>query len=78
MNQTYAIFRDNITAFGTFQPSTGITWNQLDIYWDDNEVCWDDADTQSLFPNIVMGNQQGFVLEYGYTTLDDPGLTITI
>ncbi|OGT44288.1 MAG: hypothetical protein A3F13_02660 [Gammaproteobacteria bacterium RIFCSPHIGHO2_12_FULL_40_19] len=77
MNQTYAIFRDNITAFGTFQPSTGITWNQLDIYWDDNEVCWDDADTQSLFPNIVMGNQQGFVLEYGYTTLDDPGLTIT-
>ena len=76
MNQTYSIFRDNITAFGIFQPSTGITWDNLDVFWDDDETYWDDADSQSQFPSIVIGNQQGFVLNYGYKTFDDPGLTV--
>lgn len=76
MNQTYSIFRDNVTAFGTFQPDSGITWDRLDIFWQDDDTFWDDADSQHLFPFIVMGNQQGFILYYGYNTLDDPSLSI--
>jgi hypothetical protein len=77
MNQTYAIFRDNVTAFGTFQPDTNITWDSLDTFWDDDDVKWDDVDTQSLFPNIVIGNQEGYVHYYGYNSLDDPSLSIS-
>lgn len=77
VNQTFAIFRDNITTFGQFQPSTDITWDRLDIFWDDNDTFWDDPDSQELFPFIVMGNQQGYVMYYGYNTLDDPALSVT-
>jgi hypothetical protein len=65
-NNTWAIFRDSITAFGTFQSGTSITWDSLETFWDDDTVLWDDPDTQSLFPIIVCGDQQGFISCYGY------------
>jgi hypothetical protein len=77
INNTYAIFRDNVTCFGIFQPNSNITWSRNDIFWYDDEVFWKDFDTQSLFPSIVIGNQEGFILSYGYNTFDDPGLSIT-
>lgn len=77
INGTYGIFRDNVTSFGTFQPNNNITWDALDVFWDDDEVKWDDFDTQSLFPTIVVGNQQGFIHSYGYSSLDDPSLSIS-
>ena len=65
-NQTWAIFRDSITCFGTFQSTTNITWDSLEVLWDNEIITWDDPDTQSLFPLIVCGDQQGFVSCYGY------------
>lgn len=76
-NNTWAIFRDSITAFGTFQLSGNITWDSLDTFWDDEDITWDDFDSQSLFPAITSGNQQGFVHLYGYVTPDESSLTIT-
>ena len=76
-NQTWAVFRDNVTAFGTLQPSTAITWDSLIIKWDDEDVTWDSPEEQTAFPFIVAGNQQGFVHKYGYTTPDDGSLSIT-
>lgn len=76
-NQSWAIFRDNVTAFGTFQETTGtdenILWDRTDIFWDDESVLWDDITGQSKFDAIVSGNQQGFVHRYGYTTSLDSG-----
>lgn len=66
-NETWAIFRDNVTAFGTLQITTDVLWDSQVIYWDDEEVIWDDVDTQSRFPLIVSGNQQGFVHYYQYS-----------
>lgn len=63
-NNTWAIFRDNVTAFGTFQETTDITWDSQVVYWDSEIVTWDDFDTQSRFPLIISGNQQGFVNFY--------------
>lgn len=76
-NKTWATFRDNVTAFGTFQPPTGVTWDSTDVFWQDEDVFWDDIDTQSQFPAIVKGNAQGYIHYFGYTTEDDPSLQIT-
>lgn len=77
-NQTYAIFRDNITAFGVYQPATDdATWDSLTVLWDDNGVFWDDVQVQSQFPLTVCGNQQGFVHLYGYRTVEEQSLSIT-
>lgn len=76
-NATWAIFRDNVTAFGTLQVDSSITWDNLQILWDDEEVLWDDPEEQDNFPFIVCGNQQGFIHKYGYTTPDDGSLSIT-
>jgi hypothetical protein len=75
-NNTYAIFRENITAFGTFQNPTPVTWNSQDVTWNSQDYTWDDPDEQSLFPLIVSGNQQGYIHYYGYTTPDEPSLAI--
>lgn len=63
-NSTWAIFRDNITSLGTFQSSDDVTWDNQTITWDSETVTWDNFDTQSDFPLIVSGNQQGFVHYY--------------
>lgn len=76
-NNTWAKFRDNVTAFGTLQFTSNITWDSTDVTWDDEDITWDDFDSQSRFPNIVSGNQQGFIHLYGYVTPDKPSLSIT-
>lgn len=76
-NNTYAKFRNSVTFFGTFQSSTAITWDSTDVFWDDEDVIWDDdPDDQAQFPRIVSGNQQGFIHYYGYTSQDQPSLSI--
>jgi hypothetical protein len=76
-NNTYAIFRDSVTAFGTFQPSETILWSNTLIKWKNTEVLWDDVDTQSQFPDVVAGNQQGFVHYYANQLPDDESLSVT-
>jgi hypothetical protein len=65
-NNTWAIFRDNVTAFGVFQLPSDlvITWDSLDVTWDDVDVTWDDKSTAELYSLSVSGNQQGFIEEY--------------
>src|SRR5208337_1573595 len=76
-NDTWAIFRDSVTAFGTFQLSVDVTWDSQSIFWADDSVTWDDVDNEASFPRIVSGNQQGFIHYYGYTFPDEPSLTMT-
>lgn len=76
-NQTYAIFRDNVTCFGYFRTPTAITWSNQSVLWDDDTVLWDDPQTQGEFPAIVGGNAQGFIFYYAYTIPDQQSLTIT-
>lgn len=76
-NNTYAIFRDNVTTFGNFQVPSNVTWDSLDVFWGDQDITWTDPITQDLFPSIVSGNQQGFVHYYANQTPDDASLQIT-
>jgi hypothetical protein len=76
-NQTWAIFRDNVTAFGLFQTNNNITWGSQTILWGDPKVLWGDIDDQTYFPFIISGNQEGFIHKYGYTFPDEASLSIT-
>lgn len=64
----WATFRDNVTFFGLFQNSVGVTWDSQSTYWDDFNVGWDDGDNQSYYPFIVAGNQQGYIHKYNQST----------
>jgi hypothetical protein len=63
-NGTWAIFRDSVTAFGSFLTPANVTWDSNDVTWDSATVTWDDFQSQSMFPGITSGNQQGFVSFY--------------
>ncbi len=56
---TWAFNDDSITAFGYFQPSTGVTWDSTTVTWDDS-VTWDSGAVQSLFRQVIAGNQEGY------------------
>lgn len=56
---TWAFNDDSITCFGYFQPMTGITWNSETVTWDDT-VAWDSGALQSMFRQVVAGNQEGY------------------
>jgi len=76
-NNTFEKFDDNITFFGTLQPTDGITWGRDDIFWEDEGTLWGSVNQQNLFPRIVAGNQQGFIGYYGYVFPDEQSMTIT-
>ncbi len=64
-NGTWAINDDSITAFGYLQiagadDANDITWDSTTVTWDDT-VPWGGASVQAEFPNVIAGNQQGFV-----------------
>lgn len=76
-NNTWALFRDNVTFFGTFQPELAITWGRFDIFWKSMEITWADVETQEQFPFVVSGNQQGFIHFYMDNTVDEESLAIS-
>jgi hypothetical protein len=75
-NNTYSIFRDNVTCFGTFQLQNPITWDSLSTYWDNDNVFWNDQNAQTQFPAVVSGNAQGYIHNYNSITPDEPSLHV--
>jgi hypothetical protein len=64
-DNTWAIFDESYTTYGTFRRSKNITWAQLGAKygtwagWNDP---WNFGSTSARYPNVVGGNQQGFVM----------------
>jgi len=75
-NNTWAIFDDRVTCFGTTQKIEGITWDSLTTFWEDMDVTWDSVTTQSLFPAVSAGNSQGYIYFFASKTADDPSYSI--
>lgn len=66
-DQTWAVFNENYTHYGTFRRTTNRTWAQLgEIYgtWSKWNDPWNYGNA-AFFPAIVGGNQQGFVMQKG-------------
>lgn len=76
-NNTYAKFNDSFTALGYWQRENDLTWAELTAFnWAGWTTTWESGVSQSFFPNIVAGNQQGFVLILNQFTINDPSLSI--
>ena len=77
-NYTWSIFTDSFTTFGDYQRFNDITWEDLlGQNWSEANFSWASARLQSQFPNIIAGNQQGFVLTLNQKVSNDASLHIT-
>lgn len=77
---TWAIFEENFTTYGTFRRTADRTWASIgQIYrtWEDWTDPWEFGGTSAFFPLIVGGNQHGFVLEKGLGVEEDNAEIIT-
>jgi len=68
-NNTYAIFRNNVTAYGTIKSPGTLSWDSQSVFWSSTLVTWSDTVIENA-PVIVSGNQQGFVHLYGYPDME--------
>ncbi len=78
-NDSWAIFTDSLTCFGTYQNPGGITWAAATNTWASANRPW--KDIPSLFPSLIAGNQQGFIMylenNLNSQTTNDTTLAIT-
>ncbi len=75
-NDSWAIFTDSLTVLGTYQKQTSRRWSdQPTIEWRQANFPW--IDRAALFPSIMGGNQQGFVLYLDELTTNQESLYIS-
>lgn len=76
--ETWGIFNECYTTYGQFRKKTGDTWGTLDYFtWEEWNTPWGSGDTTLLQPQVIAGNQQGFVLIRTEETNEDTSLEIT-
>ncbi len=78
-NDSWATYTDSLTALGTYQAQTSITWIEYEPLedsntWQEQNAQW--VDKPALFPFIVGGNQQGYVEKLDVNTGNDVSLFI--
>ena len=60
---SFSLYNNSFTCFGTMQFAIDYTWATLPYAsWEDWNIPWGSPVGQSYFPEIVAGNQRGFVL----------------
>lgn len=60
--QTWAIFNETYTTYGQFREQTGLTWLTVNVPWNQWFTPWQEAYGQPLNPQVLAGNQQGFLM----------------
>jgi len=79
-DNNWATFDENFTHYGTFRRTTFRTWANIgSIYrtWADWDDPWDFGADEAFFPDIVGGNQDGFVMIKGLGTEEASSQYIT-
>ncbi len=64
-DNSWAIFVEAYTTYGLFRKQTGLTWASIgDTYptWGNWDVPWNSGESTLLKPEVIGGNQQGFVI----------------
>jgi hypothetical protein len=64
-DHSWSIFNESYTHYGQFQRRTGYTWATIgDVYptWEQWNDPWDSGTSTLLQPEVIAGNQQGFVV----------------
>lgn len=74
-NDSWATFDDTYTALGTFQPQSSRTWISTTIPWIQCNFSWIGTQARGQ-PDILGGNQQGYVEYLDEQTVNDVSLFI--
>lgn len=64
-DETWSLFRESYTTYGLFRKQTGYTWSTIGtVYptWASWTVPWNAGSSTLLQPEVIAGNQQGFIL----------------
>jgi hypothetical protein len=63
-DNSWAIFNETYTTYGQFRKRTGQTWATLPpaLTWETWNSPWNSGNTNLLQPDVIAGNQQGFVM----------------
>ena len=76
-NFSWSFFKDSLTCFGVLQEFQDKTWADYpDTKWEDALFTWVDSSLQSLYPDIIAGNQNGYVVKIQRLTRNDPAFAI--
>lgn len=70
-NNTWSILYENFTHQGTFRFQNKNTWSSIGMKfrsWAQWREAWNSGSTTALFPSVVGGNPQGYVLQKGIGT----------
>jgi hypothetical protein len=79
-DNSWAIFVEAYTTYGTFRKQTGFTWatvGETFPTWSEWNQPWNAGASTLLQPKVIAGNQQGFVFVRDEGTIEEPSLTIT-
>lgn len=61
---SWSQFDDSFTCFGYWQKKTDETWSSLVRPWADVHNAWNSAVLQARYPDVVAGNQRGYVMVF--------------
>jgi hypothetical protein len=76
-DNSWAIFDESYTTYGQFRQSTGDTWNTIGYSsWDNWNDPWNAGQTTLFQPQVIGGNQQGYVIFRGIGTTEGNSLYI--
>jgi len=76
-DESWAVFKESYTTYGQFRVSSGFTWQTLSVTWNSWNDPWDSGDITLLQPQVIAGNQQGFIVfRADESTTESESLTI--
>lgn len=64
-DESWAIFNESYTTYGQFRAVSGYTWATIGMRfptWDDWDEPWNSGSSTLLQPQVIAGNQQGFIV----------------
>ncbi len=79
-DDSWAVFSESYTTYGSFRKSTGYTWATIgEVFptWSEWNDPWNAGSTTLLQPQIIAGNQQGFVIFRDDGTGEANSLSVT-
>ncbi len=77
-DSSWATFSESYTTYGQFKAQGGFTWNNVPFStWEDWSEPWNAGGFTANQPQVIAGNQQGFVLMRDQGTTESVSLYIT-
>ena len=76
---SWSFFQDSLTCFGELQEFNDKAWKDYpSTTWAQASFTWVDTTLQSLYPAVIAGNHQGFIVKMQRRSVNDPALAITV